>query len=156
KEGADQFFEEEYELDAYIYEYPKPIVADLSGIVMGGGVGLSFHTDYRIVSEKTKWAMPEMSLSFFPDFGAGYFLNKAPCYYGHYLALSGETINGNDEIFINADDYLIPSERVNDVLNIIKETKWYSDTTSDNIKDKLAENIISEADDSLEENKHSL
>src|SRR5699024_10462740 len=88
QEVADQFFEEEYELDAYIYEYPKPIVADLSGIVMGGGVGLSFHTDYRIVSEKTKWAMPEMSLGFFPDVGAGYFLNKAPGYYGRYLALS--------------------------------------------------------------------
>src|SRR5699024_11634583 len=69
KKGANQFFEEEYELDAYIYEYPKPIVADLSGIVMGGGVGLSFHADYRIVSEKTKWAMPEMSLGFFPDVG---------------------------------------------------------------------------------------
>jgi len=155
KEGADQFFEEEYELDAYIYEYPKPIVADLSGIVMGGGVGLSFHTDYRIVSEKTKWAMPEMSLGFFPDVGAGYFLNKAPGYYGRYLALSGETINGNDAIFINAADYLIPSERVNDVLNIIKETKWNSDTTSDNIKDKLAAILISEADDSLVENKIS-
>src|SRR5699024_11543031 len=56
-----------------------------------------------------------------PDVGAGYFLNKAPGYYGRYLALSGETINGNDAIFINAADYLIPSERVNDVLNIIKE-----------------------------------
>src|SRR5699024_11989660 len=67
--------------------------------------------------------------------------------------LSGETINGNDAIFINAADYLIPSERVNDVLNIIKETKWNSDTTSDNIKDKLAAILISEADESLVENK---
>src|SRR5699024_431687 len=140
---------EEYELDAYIYEYPKPIVADLSGIVMGGGVGLSFLTEYRIVSEKTKWAMPEMSLGSFLDVGAGYFLNRAPSYYGRYLAICGETINGNDAIFINAADYLIPSERVNDVLNIIKETKWNSDTTSDNIKDKLAAILISEADDSL-------
>src|SRR5699024_8806304 len=93
KEGADQFFEEEYELAAYIYEYPKPIVADVSGIVMGGGVGLSFHTDNRIVSEKTKCAMPEMSVGFVPDVGAGYSLSKAPGYYGRYLALSRETIN---------------------------------------------------------------
>src|SRR5699024_12264832 len=100
-------FEEEYELDAYIYEYPKPIVADLSGIVMGGGVGLSFHADYRIVSEKTKWAMPEMSLGFLPDVGAGYFLNKAQGYYGRYLALSSEKINRNDSIIINAGDYLL-------------------------------------------------
>src|SRR5699024_10886523 len=80
---------------------------------------------------------------------------KAPGYYGRYLALSGETINGDDAIFINAADYLIPSERVNDVLNIIKETKWNSDTTSDNIKDKLATILNNEADDSLEENKIS-
>src|SRR5690625_8047798 len=98
---------------------------------MGGGVGLSFHTDYRIVSEKTKWSMPEMSLGFFPDVGAGYFLNKAPGYYGRYLALSGETINGNDAIYINADDYLIPSESVNDDLIIINETNWISYKNSD-------------------------
>ncbi len=151
KAGAIQFFEEEYELDAYIYEYPKPIIADLSGIVMGGGVGLSYHANYRIVSEKTMWAMPEMNLGFFPDVGAGYFLNKAPGHYGRYLALTGETINGSDAMFINAADYLIPSDQVKEKINIIKETKW----TPRNIQDKLAAILISEADESLLDNKIS-
>lgn len=151
KAGAAQFFEEEYELDAYIYEYSKPIIADLSGIVMGGGVGLSYHADYRIVSEKTMWAMPEMSLGFFPDVGAGYFLNKAPGYYGRYLALTGETINGADAMFINGADYLIPFEKVKEILNVIKETNW----TEKNIKDKLAAILVSEADESLLESKIS-
>src|SRR5699024_5203308 len=151
KAGAIQFFKEEYELDAFIYEYPKPIIANLSGIVMGGGVGLSYHADYRIVSEKTMWAMPEMNLGFFPDVGAGYFLNKAPGYYGRYLALTGETINGADALFINGADYLIPLEKVKEILNVIKETNW----TEKNIKDKLAAILVSEADESLLESKIS-
>lgn len=151
KAGAVQFFEEEYELDAYIYEYPKPIIADLSGIVMGGGVGLSYHADYRIVSEKTMWAMPEMNLGFFPDVGAGYFLNKAPGHYGRYLALTGETINGKDAKFINAADYLIASNEVNDVLQTIKETRW----TKSNLKDKLTAILVNKSKSDLIESKIS-
>lgn len=151
KAGAIQFFKEEYELDAYIYEYPKPIIVDLSGIVMGGGVGLSYHANYRIVSEKTMWAMPEMNLGFFPDVGAGYFLNKAPGHYGRYLALTGETINGKDAKYINAADYLIPSEEVKDVLKTIKETKW----NKNNLKDKLATILVNKNDGELIEGKIS-
>lgn len=151
KSGAIQFFKEEYELDTYIYDYPKPILADLSGIVMGGGVGLSYHANYRIVSEKTMWAMPEMNLGFFPDVGAGYFLNKAPGHYGRYLALTGETINGKDAKFINAADYLIPADEVSNVLEKVKETKW----TKNNINDKLAAILVSENNGDLLESKIS-
>lgn len=66
---AERFFEEEYEIDTYIYQYKKPIIACLDGIVMGGGVGLTNGAKYRIVTERTKWAMPEMNIGFFPDVG---------------------------------------------------------------------------------------
>lgn len=151
KTRAIKFFEEEYELDAYIYEYSKPIIADLSGIVMGGGVGLSYHADYRIVSEKTMWAMPEMNLGFFPDVGAGYFLNKAPGHYGRYLALTGETINGKDAKFINAADYLIPAEEVDELLETIKNTRW----TKSNLTDKLTAILVNKSKKDLIDGKIS-
>lgn len=124
KQGAVQFFSEEYVLDAYIAQYPKPIIANLDGIVMGGGVGLAYHADYRIVSEKTKWAMPEMNLGFFPDVGAGYFLNKAPGYVGRYLALTGNIINGKEAIYINAADYLLHSDNIANTIEKIHTTNW--------------------------------
>lgn len=72
-EQAKKFFQEEYELDLLIATYPKPIIVLMDGIVMGGGVGLSQGASHRIVTEKTKWSMPEMNISFFPDVGACYF-----------------------------------------------------------------------------------
>ena len=85
-------FEEEYEIDTYIYQYTKPIIACLDGIVMGGGVGLTNGAKYRIVTERTKWAMPEMNIGFFPDVGAAYFLNKAPGYTGRFVALTASIL----------------------------------------------------------------
>src|SRR5690625_5638728 len=81
-EQGEQFFTLEYEVDEMVYQFNKPIVACLDGVVMGGGVGLSYGASNRIVTEKTKWAMPEMNIGFFPDVGAAYFLNKAPGYVG--------------------------------------------------------------------------
>jgi len=135
KQDAIQFFNEEYVLDAYLAQYPKPIIANLDGIVMGGGVGLAYHADYRIVSEKTKWAMPEMNLGFFPDVGAGYFLNKAPGYVGRYLALTGNIINGKEAIYINAADYLLESNNIAETLDKINTT---------NLADKDVQSTLTE------------
>src|SRR5699024_521984 len=81
-EQGEQFFTLEYEVDEMVYQFNKPIVACLDGIVMGGGVGLAYGASNRIVTERTKWAMPEMNIGFFPDVGAAYFLNKAPGHIG--------------------------------------------------------------------------
>ncbi|WP_170925685.1 enoyl-CoA hydratase/isomerase family protein, partial [Bacillus sp. S1-R1J2-FB] len=84
--NEERFVEEEYEIDTYIYQYKKPMIACLDGIVMGGGVGLTNGANYRIVTERTKWSMPEMNIGFFPEVTAAYFLNKAPGCAGRYVA----------------------------------------------------------------------
>ncbi len=121
---AQDFFKEEYQLDEYIAQYKKPIIAYLEGIVMGGGVGLAIHSDFRIVTENTRWAMPEMNLGFFPDVGAGYFLNQAPHSLGKYLALTGEMINGREAVHIKAADYLLTSENAEKLFNELNHVKF--------------------------------
>lgn len=118
------FFEEEYELDLSIYNYSKPIIVNMDGIVMGGGVGLANGASHRIVTENTRWAMPEMTIGFFTDVGAAYFFNKAPGYIGRYLALTANSIQGRDVIYIKAADALIPSEKLNKFFNDVKEYEW--------------------------------
>lgn len=107
QDTAFDFFLTEYLLDIMIHHYSKPVLVYMNGIVMGGGVGLSAGATHRIVTERTKWAMPEMNIGFFPDVGASYFLNKMPGYIGHYLALTSDVIEAHDIIFSgNADFYM--------------------------------------------------
>ncbi|MDY0323388.1 MAG: enoyl-CoA hydratase/isomerase family protein [Candidatus Carbobacillus sp.] len=89
---ARTFFEREYVLDHYVATYPKPILAFLDGIIMGGGVGLTAGARYRIVTEQTRWAMPESGIGFFPDVGMRFFLSRLTHQAGRYLALTGEII----------------------------------------------------------------
>ena len=74
--------------------FPKPYIAFMDGIVMGGGVGLSAHGRHRVVTEKTKLAMPEVGLGFFPDVGGTWLLSRAPGDIGRYFGLTGQTMNG--------------------------------------------------------------
>jgi len=122
---AMDFFELEYKTDYLIHQYPKPIVAILDGIVMGGGVGLSYGASHRIVTERTKWAMPEMNIGFFPDVGAAYFLNQAPGKTGYYLALTASTISGTDAIYIKAADYYMESKNIEAFINYVKQSNWH-------------------------------
>lgn len=121
---AVAFFKREYEVDEMVHTFSKPIIAILDGIVMGGGVGLSYGADYRIVTEKTKWAMPEMNIGFFPDVGAAYFLNQAPGYTGRYLALTASVIKAAEIIYSEAADYYISRERLDDFLSYLETVDW--------------------------------
>ena len=85
---------EEYILNARIAKFPKPYVAFMDGIVMGGGVGLSAHGAHRVVTERTRLAMPEVGLGFFPDVGGTFLLSRAPGEIGTYFGLTGQTMNG--------------------------------------------------------------
>lgn len=101
------FWREEYILNARIAKFPKPYIAYMDGFVMGGGVGLAGHASHRIVTEKTKMAMPEVSLGFFPDVGGTWLLSRAPGELGTYFGLTGQTANGPDALAARMADVLI-------------------------------------------------
>jgi enoyl-CoA hydratase len=103
---------EEYILNARIKKFAKPYVAFMDGIVMGGGVGLSAHGRHRVVTERTKLAMPEVGLGFFPDVGGTYLLSRAPGEIGSYFGLTGQTMNGPDAIHARFADAVVPSARL--------------------------------------------
>jgi len=103
---------EEYILNARIAKFPKPYVAFMDGIVMGGGVGLSAHSRHRVVTEKTKLAMPEVGLGFFPDVGGTWLLSHAPGEIGTYFGLTGQTMTGPDAIYARFADAVVPSGKM--------------------------------------------
>jgi enoyl-CoA hydratase/carnithine racemase len=88
----EEFFTEEYALNHLIHTYPKPYIAFMDGIVMGGGMGISQGASIRIVTERTRMAMPETNIGLFPDVGGGFFLSRCPGRSGEWLALTGEMI----------------------------------------------------------------
>jgi enoyl-CoA hydratase len=103
---------EEYILNARIAKFPKPYVAFMEGIVMGGGVGLSAHASHRVVTDRTKLAMPEVGLGFFPDVGGTWLLSHAPGEIGTYFGLTGQTMNGPDAVYARFADAVVPSGRL--------------------------------------------
>ncbi|MDF1486597.1 enoyl-CoA hydratase/isomerase family protein [Ramlibacter sp. H39-3-26] len=106
----EDFFTEEYTLNHLIHAYPKPYVAFMDGIVMGGGMGISQGAALRIVTERTRMAMPETAIGLFPDVGGGYFLSRCPGHVGEWLALTGETIGAGDAIAFGLADAYAPSQ----------------------------------------------
>ena len=103
---------DEYILNARIKKFPKPYVSFMDGIVMGGGVGLSAHSAHRVVTDKTKLAMPEVGLGFFPDVGGTWLLSHSPGEIGTYFGLTGQTMNGPDAIHAKFADAVVPSARL--------------------------------------------
>ena len=106
------FWRQEYIMNARIAKFPKPYVAFMDGLVMGGGVGLSAHGRHRVVTEKTKLAMPEVGLGFFPDVGGTWLLSRAPGEIGTYFGLTGQTMNGPDAIHARFADAVVPSGKL--------------------------------------------
>jgi enoyl-CoA hydratase len=103
---------DEYILNARIKKFPKPYIAFMDGIVMGGGVGLSAHSSHRVVTDKTKLAMPEVGLGFFPDVGGTWLLSHSPGEIGTYFGLTGQTMNGPDAIHAGFADAVVPSAKL--------------------------------------------
>jgi enoyl-CoA hydratase len=123
---------EEYILNARIAKFPKPYVSFMDGIVMGGGVGLSAHSSHRVVTERTKLAMPEVGLGFFPDVGGTWLLSRSPGEIGSYFGLTGQTMNGPDAVYAGFADAVVPSDK----LAVLREalTKLRPGVTSAEIK----------------------
>ncbi|RKP52355.1 enoyl-CoA hydratase/isomerase family protein [Trinickia fusca] len=111
--AQDTFFIEEYSLDHAIFTYPKPYIALMHGIVMGGGMGISQGAHrtggLRIVTDSTKMAMPETRIGLFPDVGAGWFLARTPGAIGRYLAVTGATMDAQDALYAGLADAYLPN-----------------------------------------------
>ncbi|MBJ7479795.1 enoyl-CoA hydratase/isomerase family protein [Rhodococcus erythropolis] len=112
KTGSLDFWREEYILNSEIANYPKPYVAIMDGIVMGGGVGVSAHGDIRIVTERSMIGMPETGIGFIPDVGGTYLLSRAPGELGTHIALTTARLSAGDAIAAGFADHFIPSENI--------------------------------------------
>jgi enoyl-CoA hydratase len=105
---AETFFREEYQLNLMIATYPKPYIALIDGICMGGGIGVSVHAPYRVATERAAFAMPETAIGFFPDIGATYFLPRLPGELGTYLGLTGARMQGADAMHAGLATHFVP------------------------------------------------
>jgi len=105
---VESFFAEEYALNRAIAEYPKPYVALIDGICMGGGIGVSVHGAYRVATEHAMFAMPETAIGFFPDIGATYLLPRLPGSLGMYLGLTGTRVQGADAVHAGFATHFVP------------------------------------------------
>jgi len=111
----ETFWATEYKLNVLIARYPKPVIALMDGVVMGGGVGLSAHASHRIVTERSSVAMPEVAIGYFPDVGACFVLARAPGFTGTYLALTGARAAAADAIYCGLADLHIPAARLSEL-----------------------------------------
>jgi len=111
----EDFFTEEYRLNHLVHTYPKPYIAFMDGIVMGGGMGISQGASLRVVTPRTKMAMPETGIGLFPDVGGGFFLSRCPGRVGEWLALTGQTIEAGDAIAFGLADGCLDAARLNTV-----------------------------------------
>jgi enoyl-CoA hydratase len=119
--SAERFFEKEYALDLYIHEFAKPLLVLADGITMGGGLGLAAGASWVIATERTRMAMPETGIGFFPDVGATrWLLDKCPEGYPEFLGLSGYEMRGADAVCAGLATHLIPSEVSEDIAEELK------------------------------------
>ena len=116
------FFADEYRLNAMIDAYPKPYVALIDGIVMGGGVGISFHASHRVLTENAVFAMPEVGIGFFPDVGGSHLLSDLGGCFGMYLGLTGNRIRYGDALWSGLANYTTKAEYQAGLIERLAET----------------------------------
>ncbi len=128
--GTQDFWRDEYVLNAAIGRYSKPYVVIMDGIVMGGGIGISAHGNVRIVTERSSLAMPEVGIGFVPDVGGTYLLSRAPGELGTHIALTTGRMKAGDAIALGFADHFVPSETLD---------KFGAALESGSVDDALAE-----------------
>nr|WP_042188633.1 enoyl-CoA hydratase/isomerase family protein [Kibdelosporangium sp. MJ126-NF4]CEL18359.1 3-hydroxyisobutyryl-CoA hydrolase [Kibdelosporangium sp. MJ126-NF4]CTQ97844.1 3-hydroxyisobutyryl-CoA hydrolase (EC 3.1.2.4) [Kibdelosporangium sp. MJ126-NF4] len=115
------FWADEYRLNAHIARFPKPYVAVMDGLVMGGGVGVSAHGSIRVVTERSRVAMPEVGIGLVPDVGGTYLLSRAPGQFGTHIALTTAQLSAGDAIHCGLADYHVPSARIPQLLELLEQ-----------------------------------
>ncbi len=118
---ARTYFAEEYMMNRELFSYPKPIVAMMDGITMGGGFGVAGPCRYRVATENTNFAMPETGIGFFPDVGSMYYLTRVANRMGHWMALTGHTVNGANMMAFGLASHSMPSARIEECVAKICE-----------------------------------
>lgn len=121
---AREFFDVEYRLDYQIHTYPKPLLCWGNGIVMGGGVGLMMGASHRVVSETTRFAMPEVSIGLFPDVGGTWLLGRMPDGIGNFLAMTGAQLGASDCLKLGVADYVVNAAQWDEVVQQIQAQAW--------------------------------
>lgn len=110
--SAAPFFRDEYQLNHRIFTYPKPYIAIMNGLVLGGGVGISVPGSHRVATDSTRLGMPEVGIGFSPDVGGAYYLANAPRGIGNYLALTGSHISGADAVYAGLADVQVSDDQI--------------------------------------------
>ncbi|WP_025856778.1 enoyl-CoA hydratase/isomerase family protein [Pseudomonas sp. CHM02] len=125
------FFIEEYALDLAIHHYRKPIVALMDGFVLGGGMGLVQGADLRVVTERSRLAMPEVAIGYFPDVGGSYFLPRIPGELGIYLGVTGVQIRAADALYCGLADWYLDSHKLADLDEKLDRLQWHDSPLKD-------------------------
>ncbi|MDP9141647.1 MAG: enoyl-CoA hydratase/isomerase family protein, partial [Pseudomonadota bacterium] len=128
---AENFFAREYRLDHRVHQYPKPLVAWMHGIVMGGGIGLACGAAHRVVTERSMLAMPETTIGLFPDVGGSWFLSRVAGGLGRYLALTGARLKAGDAIFAGLADLPIAQTNKAAVMAGLAGLAWTGEAAND-------------------------
>src|SRR5437773_1608999 len=132
------FFREEYELIRCIHRFPKPYIAIIDGITMGGGAGISVNGAYRIATERTLFAMPETAIGLFPDVGATRFLNRCPGPTGRYLGLTGARLQAADALYCGLATNVVSHDRVAALVEALGRIAWDLGSERDQVGELLA------------------
>ncbi|WP_198333739.1 enoyl-CoA hydratase/isomerase family protein [Psychrobacter namhaensis] len=145
---ATEFFSHEYRLYRQMHFYAKPLILWGNGIIMGGGMGLMAACSHRLVTERTRFAMPEVTIGLFPDASGSWFLQRMPAKTGLFLGLTGAMCNGNDALLANLAEYAVASSDYDAVIQRLRQSNWQAATDSsntDNSHDHSAHRIVSRA-----------
>lgn len=121
------FFEREYRLNQMIHDFPKPHIALMDGMTMGGGVGIALHGSHCVGGEHFTFAMPETGIGFFPDIGASHILAQCPGQFGFYLGLSGDQIPVKEALALNLIDAMVPAERFPKLIDAVMQADLSQD-----------------------------
>lgn len=120
---GEGFFSTEYMLNKRIANYPVPVISLISGLCLGGGLGLSVHGQFRVVTETAKMAMPETAIGFFPDVGASYFLPRLPGAIGMYLGLTGQRMDYRDALYCGLATHYMSSESIGGLVDFLNDSR---------------------------------
>ncbi|MFK3989557.1 enoyl-CoA hydratase/isomerase family protein [Psychrobacter sp. NPDC064578] len=141
---ATDFFGHEYSLYRQMHFYSKPLILWGDGIIMGGGMGLMAGCSHRLVTERTRFAMPEITIGLFPDASGSWFLQRMPAKTGLFLGLTGAMCNGNDALLANLAEYAVASSDYDAVIQSLKQSDWQvAASRTDKCDNNSAHSIVS-------------